>query len=359
MINDFKRKNMRWIVISVVCVVLLLVVAAVLYGCLRKNASDEQQTQQAEGNMNEDSLNEVRFQENADGGYMESDDVDVENLVTELGQTLPDGDGLEKQTMDGTVVSGLSHEDEAKDIADILKDKTLSILGDSISTYEGWIPDEYAGFFPMYGEVNDVDETWWKMFMNDAGMQFCANSSSAGSTCVGDSLSIDDPKFACSNYRIDDLIGKGGAYPDIIIVYMGTNDCLTNVPIGENDGTKLVEEGVIENFSDAYTLILDKLESQYPMAQIFCCTLTQIGSWGSGSKPFVTFENSDGLTSGDYSRQIETIAANRGLTAINLYNCGINEENMHKYVTDGVHLNPEGMKLVCDSVESAIISSSY
>lgn len=329
MINDFKRKNVRWIVIGVVCVAALLVVVSALYGSLNGKSSEEQQTQRAESNMGEDSLNEVHFQDAADSEDVEVDDVDIENSVMEL------------------------------DITDILKDKTLSILGDSISTYEGWIPDEYVCFFPMYGEVSDVDETWWKMFMDDAGMQFCANSSSAGSTCVGDSLGIDDPKFACSNYRIDDLIGKDGAYPDVIIIYMGTNDCLTNISIGENDGTQFVEEGIIDNFSDAYTLILDKLESQYPGAQIFCCTLTQIGSWGSGDKPFVTFVNSEGLTSEDYSRQIETIASNRGLTAIDLYNCGINEKNMHKYVTDGVHLNPEGMKLVRDAVKEGVAESVY
>ncbi|MBD5520928.1 MAG: hypothetical protein HDR03_06830 [Lachnospiraceae bacterium] len=336
MINDFKRKNVWWIVIGGVCAAALVIVTALLYGSLSGKSSENQQTQR--------------------------DENDMEDLVTDLEPIVQENDGWGEQTMDEAVASGLSHEDEEDidiDIADILKDKTLSILGDSISTYEGWIPDEYAVFFPLDGEVGDVDETWWKMFMDDAGMQFCANSSSSGSTCVGDSLSIDNPKFACSNYRIDDLIGKGGTYPDVIIVYMGTNDCLTSIPIGENDGTQFVEEGVIETFSDAYTLILDKLESQYPMAQIYCCTLTQLGSWGSGNKPFVTFVNSDGLTSEDYSKQIETIASNRGLNVIDLCNCGINEKNMPQYVTDGVHLNTEGMKLVRDSVESSIISSSY
>lgn len=351
MINDFKRKNVRWIIIGVVCVAILLTVTAVLYGSLRGKDSNEHYTQQAESDMGEDSLNEMRFQETVDG----------ENLVTDLEPMMQEDDGWGEQIMDEDVISGLSHENEEKDIdiADILKDKTLSILGDSISTYEDWIPNEYVGFFPMYGDVGDVDETWWKMFMDEAGMQFCANSSSAGSTCAGDSLSVDDPKFACSNYRIDDLIGKDGTYPDVIIVYMGTNDCLTSIPIGENDGTQFVEEGVIETFSDAYTLILDKLESQYPMAQIYCCTLTQIGSWGSGNKPFVTFVNSDGLTSEDYSRQIETIADNRGLNVIDLYNCGINEKNMQKYVTDGVHLNTEGMKLVRDAAKEAVVASVY
>lgn len=252
--------------------------------------------------------------------------------------------------------SKLLREDALREVRVRFSGKKLSILGDSISTYYGWIPDGYAQFFPMEGDVGNVNQTWWKMLMDDTGMQFCANSSCAGSTCVGDSLSDDDPKFACSNYRIDDLIGKGGDYPDIIIVYMGTNDLLMGIPLGENDGTQSVEEGIIETFSDAYSLILDKLMSQYPGAQIFCCTLTQIGDWGV-NKPFEIYVNSLGLTSKDYSRQIEIIAGNKGFDIIDLHNCGIIEDNMPGVVTDGVHLNTEGMKLVRDAVEEAVISS--
>lgn len=233
--------------------------------------------------------------------------------------------------------------------------KKLSILGDSISTFEGWIPDGYSIFFPMNGEVGNVDETWWKRLIDETGMQLCANGSSSGSTCSGDSVSIDDPAYACSDYRIEGLIGSGGAYPDIIIVYMGTNDCIKNIPIGENDGTKTVNEGVIGNFSDAYTLILDKLKVRYPEAQIFCCTLAQLGGWGT-EQPFVKFVNELGLTSEDYSKRIETIASNKGLTVIDLINCGITVDNMQKYVSDGIHLNPAGMELVKNAVKEAVMS---
>ena len=236
------------------------------------------------------------------------------------------------------------------------QDKRFSILGDSISTYSGWIPEGYAQFFPMDGVVENVNDTWWKMLMDDTGLQFCANSSSSGSTCVGDSLSVDDPKYACSNYRIDALIGKDGSYPDVIIVYMGTNDLLTGAPLGENDGTQPVDEGTVVTFSDAYSLILDKLKSQYPGAQIFCCTLAQIGDWGV-KKPFETFVNSLGLTAEDYSRRIEIIAENKEVNVVDLIGCGITEDNMQRYVIDGVHLNTSGMKLVRDAVENVVISS--
>lgn len=319
MINDFKIKNIRWIVACAICVLVIGVAVLIIS---KEPAYDKTYA-----------LN--------DKGYI---------LKNGLYQVWPVLEGMLKEVQ----VVKLSDEE----IKELFRDKKLAVLGDSISTYEGWIPEGYAGFFPMEGEVYDVDATWWKMLIDETDMQFCANSSSAGSTCVGDSLSLDNPKYACSNYRIDALIGNGGVYPDIIIVYMGTNDFLSGAPLGENDGTQIVYEGIVDNFSDAYNLILDKLEAEYPDAQVFCCTLTQIGDWGV-KKPFETFVNSRNLTAQDYNRQIELIADKRSFGVIDLSNCGITEDNMFKYVTDGVHLNPEGMKLVKDAAKKALVSSVY
>lgn len=231
-----------------------------------------------------------------------------------------------------------------------LKGLGISILGDSISTYDGWIPEGFSVFYPFNGEVTDVSQTWWKSLIDDTGMELCTNNSSSGSTCIGDSLRIDDPGFGCSDGRLSFLAGSQGRLPDIIIVYMGTNDLLNGVPIGDNDGTKLVEEGDIENFSDAYCMILDKLASYYPTAQIFCCTLTPIGDWGKGDRPFDMFENSLGLTAGDYSDQIRVIADNKSLPVIDLYDCGIEIDNLHEMTTDGTHPTPTGMEYLKHAV---------
>ncbi|MCM1386109.1 MAG: GDSL-type esterase/lipase family protein [Bacillus sp. (in: Bacteria)] len=231
--------------------------------------------------------------------------------------------------------------------------QTLSIMGDSISTYAEWIPEGYAVFYPMNGEVTDVNQTWWKMVLDDMDMALCANASSSGSTCAGNSLGMDNPQHGCSDFRIADLMGEGGTYPDMIIVYMGTNDFLMGIPVGSNDGTQYVEEGEVDNFSDAYSLMLDKLAANYPGAEVFCCNLTPIGDWGK-ERAFDIMVNGDGLTSEDYSAQIEVIAAAKGCHVIDLQNCGITVDNMQEYVSDGVHLKPEGMMLIRDAVEKAI-----
>ncbi len=239
---------------------------------------------------------------------------------------------------------------EVSDAGDVsLEGVTLSILGDSLSTYEGWIPGECTVFFPRDGELTDVSETWWMQLLVETGMELCSNNSSAGSTCVGDSLLTGEVKYGCSGDRISLLTGSQGKMPDIVIVFMGTNDLMNGVPIGDNDGTGLVEEGEIDNFSDAYTLMLDKISSEYPAAQIYCCGLHQVGDWGT-TKPFEMLTNHLGLTAEDYSKQIQIIADNKGMSYIDLYHCGIEIDNLNQMTSDGVHYTPVGMSYVKEAV---------
>lgn len=230
----------------------------------------------------------------------------------------------------------------------------FSILGDSLSTYEGWIPDECTNFFPMNGALTDVSETWWMQVLDQTGMELCTNNSSAGCTCVGDSLYTGEVRYGCSTDRISLLTGTQGKVPDVIIVFMGTNDLLTGVPLGDNDGTGLVEEGEIDNFSDAYTLILDKLASEYPMAQVYCCGLHPVGDWGTEQQPFVLFQGYSGLTAEDFSKRIELIAENKGVPYIDLYHCGIEVDNLQQMTSDGVHYTPEGMSYVAKAVADCL-----
>lgn len=283
-----------------------------------------------------------------------ADYVTMDEEAGTVGDANDDPEIPEEEDADERIVADGSAEekDETAEEEITFEGLGLSILGDSISTYDGYIPEGFAVFYPLGGEVTDVSQTWWMRLLEDTGMELCSNDSSSGSTCVGDSLSLDDPKYGCSGYRISLIAGKQGKMPDVIIVYMGTNDLLIGVPLGDNDGTKLVDEGMVENFSDAYTLILDGLESNYPAAQIYCCTLAPVGDWGTDS-PFVIFTNYLGLTAEDYSKQIQVIADNRGIPVIDLYHCGIEIDNLHEMTTDGVHMTPAGM----ECVERAVLSS--
>ncbi len=228
------------------------------------------------------------------------------------------------------------------------KGMKLSILGDSISTFDGWIPEGNSAFYPQNGTVKEVSQTWWKLVLDELGLELYTNGSSSGSTCFGDSREA-DPACGCTDYRISQLAGADGEAPDLIVIYMGTNDMLRGAPVGDNDGLRSVEEGMVESLSDSYTMILDKIRERYPQAQVYCCTLLPVGDWGpTESQPFIPFVNKLDMTSAAYSDRIRLIAKNRELPVIDLENCGITLENMVEMTVDGVHPTPAGMQLIAD-----------
>lgn len=243
---------------------------------------------------------------------------------------------------------------EQKHMEPVEEGMEVSILGDSISTFDGWIPEGNLVFYPQNGLVQDVSQTWWKMTLDEMGLELCVNGSSSGSTCIGDSGAA-DPGVGCSDYRIAQLVGADKEAPDLVLVYMGTNDVLGNAPVGDNDGLRAVPEGVVESFSDGYTMILDKIKEQCPAAQVYCCTLLPVGDWGTTeSQPFVSFVNGQKVTSEAYSEQIRLIARNRELPVIDLEKCGITLENMAEMTADGVHPTPAGMRLIADTVKAVL-----
>lgn len=232
-------------------------------------------------------------------------------------------------------------------------ENTFSVMGDSVSTYQGYNPMGYRVFFPESGDVTDVSDTWWQRVADDLELTLLSNGSSSASTVSGDSTGTDDTQCACNELRTDALFGPEGECPDRIIVYLGANDMIQAVPLGDNDGTRAVEEGVTASFSDAYTLMLDKLQAKYPPAEIYCCTLHPMGNYGIET-PYVAFVNGIGLTAEDYGRVIAQIAEKRGLSVIDLYDCGISVENLQEMTSDGVHPTAEGMRCIAEAVEEAL-----
>lgn len=230
---------------------------------------------------------------------------------------------------------------------------TFSVMGDSISTFDGYNPQGYHAFFPQFGEVKEVKDTWWKQAADNLGLILLANDSSSGAAVTGDSTGTDNPQCACNELRTGGLAGPGDTCPDRIIVYLGANDMLETVPPGDNDGTRTVKEGEITNFSDAYTLLLDKLQAKYPTAQVYCCTLHPMGDYGTDT-PYVEFVNGLGLSAEDYGEVIARIAKNRGLPVIDLYECGITVENLQETTSDGIHPTVEGMRFIAGAVEKAL-----
>lgn len=227
--------------------------------------------------------------------------------------------------------------------------KKVSICGDSISTFTGYIPDNYSQFYPQCGEIPTVEETWWMQVMERTGFELCSNASFSGSTVSGQSQDNHEGTYACGNQRIADLAGPEGSWPDVILVLMGTNDLLYSIPMGAYDGTSQVEEGYIQTFSEAYGLMLDKMHMWYPDAKIYCCTIMEVSQWDDAGNSF-PFQNEHGLTAKNYNDCIKAVAQAKGAAVIDVFGCGVTYENAMEYTRDGVHPNAAGAALIADKV---------
>lgn len=143
----------------------------------------------------------------------------------------------------------------------------VSILGDSYSTFENWIPE---GNEPWYGpaignDVKQVEDTWWFRLIEDNGLQLEKNDSWSGATISYTGYGGEDYSPRSFITRADRL----GDNPDIIFVFGGTNDAWAGAPIGEFNGTDLysVRPAIRElfrrlraNYPDALTVAIINTE---------------------------------------------------------------------------------------------------
>ena len=153
--------------------------------------------------------------------------------------------------------------------------KQFSVLGDSISTLAGFNPPGYAVFYA--GEVcgktgvQDMADTWWGKVIDYVGGELLVNNAWSG--CRVTRLPGAKTLFpsGCSDERTGGL-HIGSVMPDVILVYLGTNDWAQGADIGE-PAARLPAEDCEMRFDTAYEVMLDKLSARYPHAEIWCCTL--------------------------------------------------------------------------------------
>ena len=233
-------KRKKWTGVAL-CVVLGLLTACGVAGQTAENDAADMAMETGDSNETE---------ETAETGPADSDVNRIESTgsADSSGQTGvaggQPGDGTGQSETDAVADGEEQTAEESADAADGAPEEPetgmkLSILGDSISTFKGWIPEGNLVFYPENGAVKDVAQTWWKIVLDELGLTLCANGSSSGSASFGYSQEA-DPMYGCSDYRISQLAGADGEAPDIIIVYMGTNDVLMSAAIGDNDGLQAV-----------------------------------------------------------------------------------------------------------------------
>ena len=156
----------------------------------------------------------------------------------------------------------------------------VSILGDSYSTFEGYVVEGnelWYGSSPQWNRGNDVVrvwDTWWHQLIDDNGLQLEVNDSWSGSTvCTTSYNGVHRPDNAfISKMRIDRL-----GNPDVILVFGGTNDMWAGSPLGAYQYADWTEDD-LRNFRPALCYLFDQLHKHYPNALIYNIENTELRS---------------------------------------------------------------------------------
>ncbi len=230
--------------------------------------------------------------------------------------------------------------------------KRLSILGDSISTYDGYVPTGtgYASYY--HGNncgVSSVDETWWKRLLDNTGMILCKNNSVSGS-CMS-TAARQDRVSGCMAERTGGL-SDGTNNPDIVIVYMGMNDFLNAVDIGDYDGNGAIPADMTV-FRNAYATALLAIMNNYPNAKVYCCTTHHTEFNTTTQTPQLKIH---GSTQAQFNEQIRDLARIFCAEVIDFEKCGITTGNIESKTGDnvsaggtlgrGLHPNAAGHELL-------------
>lgn len=189
--------------------------------------------------------------------------------------------------------------------------KTISVLGDSITTYLGYIPDGFAYFYPYpTADLADVNQTWWMQFINHFGMNLLVNNSWSGSAVAGNASSA-----AHTMARLKYLY-IGEIKPDVILIFMGANDAPSPYI-------------TLTLFDEAYGEMIRTIQTSSPNSEIILCTLPSI--------PLYTETDQT-----NYSAIIQKYAIQHGLTLFD-FSTAFSRASSNLYLVDSAHPNKAGM----------------
>ena len=274
------------------------------------------------------------------------------------------------------------------------KGKKLSVLGDSISTYGGisnstsynsTIGGNAVYYSASNSYIASAEETWWMQTMDTLGMNLCVNNSWSGS-CATDIGSGDGVAYKLNKrcVQLHNNTGTTAVNPDIIAVYLGTNDIKNitsasqlkkagggNYPMGATmnaDGTaqvtfnystvtgKVSTEYTPTSILEAYALMVYRTLNKYQNAEVYCFTLLPNESQNQYNRDMYELYNAGIRAIVKYFND-----SGKKIYLVDLYeNSGIGQELelFDLYLANTLHPNAKGMDVITNCFLSSLVANS-
>lgn len=158
----------------------------------------------------------------------------------------------------------------------------VSILGDSYSTFEGYIPAGNASWYATVPwenrtDVVNVRQTWWWQLINEGGYILGVNDSYSGATISYTGYNGDDYSDRSFLTRLPHL-----GSPDLLLIFGGTNDSWTGGPLGEYVYDNFTR-GHLYEFRPALAKLLTEAQNRYPGTRIVFIVNTELKDEITGS----------------------------------------------------------------------------
>lgn len=195
----------------------------------------------------------------------------------------------------------------------------VAILGDSYSTFEGYIPEGNEIWYFAHEnleqtDVNDVCQTWWWQLCSKGGYKLGVNDSWSGATIGYTGYNDDDYSPRSFNTRIPRL-----GHPDIILIFGGTNDSWCGAQVG-NYKYADYKRADLYTFRPAMARLLQEAAKRYPGTKVYVIINSELRD--------------------DITESMQTICKHEGVEYIQL----------HDIAKQNGHPNREGMTAIAQQI---------
>lgn len=258
----------------------------------------------------------------------------------------------------GILTKSIYNDDSTLQDKVYINDLKISILGDSISTLEG-ISDNstinatlgsnqsrYYANDISYEEteatlqLNSWKETYWGTIIEDLELDLVVNNSWRGTSVS----TVRGASSCTSGTRATQLHSYDGKTPDIIVIYIGTNDYTSSADVGDYSSVEDIYDGSnyigdTSTFSEAYATMVHKIKNKYKKADIYLCNLIYGTSLGIS-----------------YNNAIDLIAKEYDCNVVDFSQL-VSTWNWTNHCMDGLHPNADGFKLMADILKDKLLDN--